>query len=168
MSDPDPQAGPAHDAGLTREFRLHPQVGVLWFVQALLFACTVALTGTVVLLVRGEFLWIPLVVVGALAWAAASIAYGRAYIRRFRATLLPDGLLVCRGVWWRSEVFVPRARVQHTDVTQGPIARSLGMATLKVFTAGTHYSVIDVPDLAHASAVALRDTLVDRGASDAV
>jgi uncharacterized protein len=152
----------------TREFRLHPQVPVLWFVQAVVFAVAVATIGSVVLLARGAWLFIPLAWLGAGAWAVFNIAYGRAYIRRFRALLLPDGLLVVRGVWWRSEVFVPRARVQHTDVTQGPLARYFGMATLKVFTAGTQHSLIDVPDLAHESAVTLRDTLLDRGASDAL
>lgn len=165
---PPDSSADAPDRPPTREFKLHPRVGALWLVQALLFSGVVAFGGTVALLVRGEFLWMPLLWLGAGLWAGASIAYGRAYIRRFRATLLPDGLLVASGVWWRSEVFVPRARVQHTDVTQGPIARAFGMATLKVFTAGTHYSVVDVPDLAHESAVTLRDTLLDREASDAV
>jgi uncharacterized protein len=156
-----PSAGP-------REFRLHPKVEVLWLLQAVLFAAVLATVGSIVLLARGAFLWIPVVWVGAAAWAIMSIAHGRAYIRRFRALLLPDGLLVARGVWWRSEVFVPRARVQHTDVTQGPLARYFGMATLKVFTAGTQHSLVDVPDLAHESAIVLRDTLLDREGSDAV
>jgi uncharacterized protein len=151
-----------------REFRLHPKVGVLWLLQAVMFAGVVATAGSIALLVNGAWLWIPAAWMAAGAWAVLSVVHGRAYIRRFRAVLLPDGLLVVRGVWWHSEIFVPRARVQHTDVTQGPLARSFGMATLKVFTAGTQHSLIDVPDLAHRSAIVLRDTLHDRGASDAV
>jgi membrane protein YdbS with pleckstrin-like domain len=84
-----------------------------------------------------------------------------------RATWAVDdqGLDVRRGVWWRREVAVPRSRIQHTDVTQGPIERRLGLATLVVHTAGTRHAAVAVPGLAVDDARAVRDFLaaaVDR------
>ncbi len=112
-----------------------------------------------------------------LALAAALVAglllllsrhYYRRYATQFRCELTEDGLLVARGVWWRSEHFTPRSRIQHTEVKQGPIARHYEMATLKVYTAGTHLGELEVEGLAHADALSLRDHLLGRDGRDAV
>jgi membrane protein YdbS with pleckstrin-like domain len=90
------------------------------------------------------------------------------YGERFRCRLGRDGLMVERGVCWRSDTFVPRARVQHTDIGHGPLGRRLGIATLKVFTAGSHVGEIDIRGLGLADAVALRDNLLGRDGRDAL
>jgi membrane protein YdbS with pleckstrin-like domain len=70
------------------------------------------------------------------------------------------GLEIRRGMWWRSVVHVPRSRIQHTDVSQGPIERSFGLATLHVFTAGTEHAEVTLGGLSHATATAVRDHLL--------
>ena len=63
---------------------------------------------------------------------------------------------------------VPRSRVQHIDVSQGPIERSYGLATLSIHTAGTEYSKVDLPGLGHSVALTVRDALLPKGAEPAV
>lgn len=70
------------------------------------------------------------------------------------------GLEIRRGVWWRREIHVPRSRIQHTDVSQGPLERRFGLATLHVFTAGTENAEVRLGGLAHATATAVRDHLL--------
>ena len=78
-----------------------------------------------------------------------------------------DGLQIARGVYWRSVTLVPRTRVQHTDVSQGPIERRYGLGTLIVYTAGTNYARVALPGLAFDTAVGLRDELrTDRAHDD--
>jgi len=79
-----------------------------------------------------------------------------------------DGLRIRRGVWWRHVVFVPRSRVQHTDVTQGPLERGHGLGTLVVHTAGTAHAQVTLDGLDHGLALRLRDHLLPRGGGDAV
>ena len=152
--------------GAPVECTLHPVVGWLWAAERLVMLGVVAAGGAVTAIVQGEWWMLVLLPIPTAVLAAAAILHARAAVARFRAVLLPDGLLVVRGVWWQSEAFVPRARVQHTDVRQGPVARQLGIATLKVFTAGSHMSVIEVAGLRHTSALALRDALLGRGERD--
>ena len=78
------------------------------------------------------------------------------------------GLEIRRGVLWREVVSVPRTRVQHTDVTHGPIERSFGLATLVVFTAGTEHASVTLPGLTQALAEGLRDYLIAGGSQDDV
>lgn len=74
------------------------------------------------------------------------------------------GLEIRRGILWKKETTVPRARVQHTDVHQGPLMRQYGLAKLVVHTAGTKEASVELAGLAHADAVALRDELIaDKG-----
>ncbi|MEM9557614.1 MAG: PH domain-containing protein [Acidobacteriota bacterium] len=72
-----------------------------------------------------------------------------------------DGLTIWRGVLVRSITSVPKSRVQHTDVSQGPIQRHFGLATLIVHTAGTQFAAVPLSGLAHDDALAARDRLID-------
>ena len=79
-----------------------------------------------------------------------------------------NGLVIRRGVVWRSATSIPLSRVQHTDVSQGPIQRWYGLATLIVHTAGTENASISLAGLPHAMALSVRDHLVSSSESDAV
>jgi membrane protein YdbS with pleckstrin-like domain len=79
-----------------------------------------------------------------------------------------DGLQVRHGVWWQTVTHVPRSRVQHTDVSQGPLERRYGLGTLVVYTAGTDHARVSLPGLAHEVARALRDELRAERVDDAV
>ena len=105
-------------------------------------------------------------IVGLLAWTA--IVWPGLRHRHLRYRVDTDGLAIRRGVWWRTEARVPRSRVQHTDVTQGPIERSFGLATLIVFTAGTQHARVPLEGLRHETARAIRDVLVEGGEGDGV
>lgn len=102
------------------------------------------------------------VVLGLVLGSIAGIRYGLANFRHYRVLHLADGLLIHRGVFWRSETFVPRSRIQHTEVNQGPLDRRWGMAKLVLHTAGTRLENISVSGLNHADALTLRDALLDR------
>ena len=83
-------------------------------------------------------------------------------VRRHRHThwLLDDtGFGYRRGRVWRVETRVPRTRVQHVDLTRGPLARHFGLAPLVVHTAGTRASSVTVPGLDADEARRLRDVL---------
>lgn len=73
-----------------------------------------------------------------------------------------------RGVVWRMVINVPRSRVQHTDVSQGPLERRYGLSTLIIHTAGTNHAMVAVSGLEHGTALAIRDHLLPREAADAV
>jgi uncharacterized protein len=79
-----------------------------------------------------------------------------------------DGIEIRGGVWWRSVVSVPRSRVQHIDVTQGPLDRRYGLGDLVLHTAGNEYAQVQLEGLDHGVALALRDHLLPRGGDDAV
>lgn len=116
------------------------------------------------------------VLVAAAAGAAAIIA-GLVWlavrwpaIEYDRASYVVDdrGIEIRRGVVWRRVINVPRSRVQHTDVSQGPLERSLGLGTLVIYTAGTDHAQVDLPGLAHETALTIRDHLLPRELADAV
>lgn len=103
-----------------------------------------------------------------LVTAIAVAWYPPARYRHLRYRVDEHGITVRDGVFWRTESSVTRARIQHVDVYQGPLQRHYGVATLKLFTAGTHFNKIELPGLAHADALALRDELQREGDGDAV
>lgn len=78
------------------------------------------------------------------------------------------GLEIRRGIWWKHSIDVPRSRIQHTDVQQGPLARSLGLGKLVVYTAGTEHAAVTLDGLEHERALQMRDFLLRGGEDDAV
>ena len=78
------------------------------------------------------------------------------------------GIEIRRGVYWREVTSVPRSRVQHTDVSQGPLERRFGLGTLVIHTAGTANSEVTLAGLEHAVAGRIRDHLLPGDRNDAV
>jgi len=70
------------------------------------------------------------------------------------------GIEIRKGVLWRGIHNVPRNRIQHTDVRQGPLERRFGIATLTIFTAGTADSSVQLSGLVHERALQIRDYLI--------
>jgi membrane protein YdbS with pleckstrin-like domain len=159
---------PPADTEAATEFALHPCALDLWRWTAAGWIGVLATPGVAGLAFAGHPLPALALALAAVLLALVLRRYLAAYAARFRCRLLLDGLWIARGVHWRRETFVPRARVQHTDVNQGPLARRFGIAELKVFTAGTQAAEIEVDGLAHADALALRDRLLGRGGADGV
>lgn len=102
--------------------------------------------------------------------AAAAVVVGTSFCfsifwpcRTFRHTrwgLDESGLEIHKGVLWRHRIVVPMSRVQHADVSQGPLQRSFGLGTLTVHTAGTSNASVDLAGLDHAVALRMRDQIV--------
>lgn len=165
VSPPEP-VNPA-EAG-ARVLQLYPRLLNIWFWGTMVFVAPAVLIAFVVSIFADHWGVAPLASIVGASIIAFVLIYGRAHIARFRCRLLSDGLWVDRGVWWRSEVFVPRSRIQHTEVQQGPIARRYGVASLKVFTAGASHGEIEIDGLIHADAVWLRDEMLGRHGQDGV
>ena len=113
-----------------------------------------------------------LVVGGWLLFAGGlmSLTYIWPGVRHRHASYRVDerGIRIRRGVWWRSTTSIPRSRVQHTDVSQGPIERSFGLATLIIHTAGTQQASVSLGGLAYGTAQEIRNYLIEGEPDDAV
>jgi len=109
--------------------------------------------------------WIWLIIVGGvglfLLWLWAMALFWPKLDHRFTSWRLNDlGLDVRKGVFWQHRITVPRARVQHVDVSQGPLQRNFGLAELTIYTAGTQNSSVKINGLAHAVATDIRNELI--------
>jgi membrane protein YdbS with pleckstrin-like domain len=93
----------------------------------------------------------------AAAWLIVRVPLRRHAARGY--DLGADRLRVVRGLLLRSDTVVPFGRIQHIDVTQGPLERAYGLSTLVVHTAGTHNASVALPGLAQADAVAMREAI---------
>ena len=96
-----------------------------------------------------------------LAGLAVTLAYRfpAARYRHLRYRVDPGGLRIQRGVLWRKTIWIPITRVQHTDVSQGPLQRRYDLARLIVHTAGTEGASIPLNGLEHGVASRLADHL---------
>ena len=133
-----------------------------------------------VLRLRLLFLWVPLIVAGVafdnmllgdypfyglasslpplISLAVIALAPDRIY-QRLRYGLTERLLQVARGWLVHTDTIVPFVRVQHLDVTRGPLDKMFGTATLIIHTAGTRNSVVTVPGLAPDRAAEIRDII---------
>ena len=94
------------------------------------------------------------------------VKYPAARHRHLRYLVHEGGLRIRKGVLWRKVIWIPISRVQHTDVSQGPVQRKYGLATLTVHTAGTAGASISLEGLEHELASRLCDHLRPEHESD--
>ena len=67
-----------------------------------------------------------------------------------------------KGWLWKSRMVVPFKRIQHSEVTQGPIDRLFNLAKLKVYTAGGSGSDLTIPGLKQVEADKLKMLITSR------
>ena len=117
------------------------------------------------LLFRTGFYGLPSVLVPLLGLISIVVVPQRIYSHLgYRLT---DRLLqVVRGWMFHTDTIVPFVRVQHIDVTRGPIDKLFGTSTLVVHTAGTHNSIVTVPGLAPDKAAEIRDIIREHVRTD--
>lgn len=88
--------------------------------------------------------------------------------RRWRFSIDADLLVARYGVIFHEEKAIPVSRLQHVDLTRGPIERAFGLATLVVHTAGTEAASFRLPGLTAERAGALRDAILEARGDDTV
>jgi uncharacterized protein len=108
---------------------------------------------------------LPSVAVPLLALLIVATAPQKLYAR-LRYGLNDRLLQVVRGWLFQTDTVVPFVRVQHIDVTRGPLDKLFGTSTLIVHTAGTHNSIVTVPGLAPERAMEMRDVIRDHVRTD--
>jgi membrane protein YdbS with pleckstrin-like domain len=109
---------------------------------------------------------------GLLAWLVLTLlgVFSSFYLpkRTYETTswqLKDSGIEIQRGIWWKHQIFIPRDRIQHTDIKQGPMMRSFGIATLVINTGGTHEPSIPLAGILIETAQSIRDQLSTQGAA---
>lgn len=70
------------------------------------------------------------------------------------------------GYWWHTTTSVAINRIQHLELTQGPVERLLRLHTLVLYTAGGSQSDLKLPGLDSAVANALKEQLLRQVAEE--
>ena len=140
---------------------LRARAAIFWvplFIIALVVNATV-LAGT-------PFSGVLPVVIGLIGLSGILVAPDRIYRRLGYAI---DGRLLrtVRGWLLHTDTIVPFVRVQHIDVTRGPVDKIFGTATLIVHTAGTHNSIVTLPGLSPERAAEIREAIRSEIRADA-
>jgi membrane protein YdbS with pleckstrin-like domain len=171
--DDQPRARSAEPAWLTLDPRSVVAGRIAGSVPAAMVAASSLFTALMVILVRRSLVPASMIV-GLGGLAVALLIAVLAWVmprRRFRFTryrIDDAGLVIRRGRLFRSEVAVPRSRVQHTEIAQGPLQRAFDLATLTIFTAGTAHARIDLSGVAFDEANRLRADLAGLEPGDVV
>ena len=176
--DPVDEAVPTSSVADGLDHQLDPRVISLQRINGAVFTAILALgssIGVIFSLLRADdgfgARW---VVIPAL-WLASVVLFAwhsyrwpaRAYA--FSSYRVDDqGIEIRAGVYWRVVINVPRSRVQHIDVSQGPVERRFGLGKLVIYTAGTDHAKVELEGLEHGRALAIREHLLPSGAGDAV
>ena len=149
--------------------RLHPGVVTVWRAKAgLVSACVIAAFGPWDYIrarevggpPAGTFIAVLIVLAAALIAALPP-----AYYRNWSYTVHDAGLETERGLLVRRRRLIPYLRLQHVDLSHGPVDRRIGLQELVLHTAARG-AASRLPGLAAEEAAALRRLLLDRSGLD--
>lgn len=83
-------------------------------------------------------------------------------VRRTNYLLRQLDLHLRAGCWWYRTVSVAVNRIQHLEITQGPLERLCGLSVLAIYTAGGYQSDLKIPGLERELAHQIKASLTDR------
>lgn len=173
---PDPSPPAAPPAHLLETERLDRRVVVYWWLSGAVSTAILALVlGGAMLVARRELetreLWtlsftVASVLVGVkLVWTIAAPPWSWL---RWRWGMDQELLVLRWGIISHHERAIPIRRLQHVDLSRGPIERLFGLTTLIVHTAGTSLASFELPGLADGVARDLRDRILAARGDDVV
>ncbi len=157
-----------------QEHSVDPRAIKVWRWSVLghsLFVIFLFLVGALFLLLNYRYLWPVAAAICAVILPVlilTTLRYPKAYYRHLRYRVDDEGIRIQKGVFWRTLSFLPRVRIQHSDVSQGPLQRRHGVSTLKLYTAGSQFTKIELDGLEYDTAMALRNQLQRNETDDAV
>ena len=131
------------EINLDEEFRPAPQLRTLYFIYLLLAILIGVLPWCVPLVLyiprisdTAPFIVLFFLVFPLLAFLGFIVYWIPRYYGTIRYKLTNDEVVWQRGVWFRQTGVVPYNRITNIDTIQGPISRMLGIAALRIQTAG--------------------------------
>ena len=86
--------------------------------------------------------------------------------KRKKYALRERDIIYSSGVLWRKNVVIPFNRVQHAEVSQGPLDRLFNLSRLKIYTAGGSSSDLAIPGLKPEEAERIKYFILNRTVSD--
>lgn len=103
--------------------------------------------------------------VALMLWAIIFALALRAAFRRYAAegyALREHDILHKHGVWWKTVTAIPYNRMQHCEISRGPIENLFGLATLRVYTAGGSSSDLSIEGLPLDEAQRVKEHITQR------
>lgn len=117
---------------------------------------------------RGEGFNPGLLIFGLTLFLVVSVAGGVLRWLTFTYQVLPDQVVVARGLLNRSRRSIPAERIQDVSITQGPLSRLIGLAEVRIETGGGEKDEGVLASVSLAEAHRLREILRRRPAVAAV
>lgn len=148
--------------------RLHPDSVKASRISHGIFAFILLLGGSVAAFFAESWLLLGIIASAVLLIFLIGYIWARKSYQYTWYWLTEEGLYIQTGVIWRRKTLVPRNRIQHTDVAQGPLQRKFSLAKLVVYTAGTRDASVPLDGLEFSVANELREQLRQDGDDDAV
>ncbi len=146
---------------------LDPKVRTVWRVSAVITGISVGAIGLFFeWLITRKMSSYPLPFglwgLGALIiFALPGIIFANLSWKNARYRLGEDDLAYMKGIFWKSERYVNRARIQHVDVTAGPVSRMLGLVEASVHVGTGVSAAISISGLTPDVAEELKKTLLE-------
>jgi len=106
------------------------------------------------LVAKVDLHWIVLPLVG--LFSIFSAIYGYVFARSCGYFQGEFEVFYKDGLWWKKQTALSFSRIQHIDISHGPLERKYEMATIKFFTAGGAASDLKIPGLPKQLAESLR------------
>ncbi len=95
----------------------------------------------------------PIIVLGL---TIISALYGFFYAKSCGYAVHQYDVFFKQGIWWKKQTALNFSRVQHIDISHGPLERKLALATIKFFTAGGMGSDLSISGLPNETAEQIR------------
>ena len=76
--------------------------------------------------------------------------------RAIKYSIRDHDLVLKSGLFWQKEVIQPIRRIQHVELTRGPLEKRIGLANISLFSAGTSGATFTIPGLRLITAARIR------------
>jgi len=139
---------------------LNKKIRTLWIATSLISGL---LIGSIIGIVLQRITGVPaLIILAAILPPVLMSIYSVYRYKNWFFQVHEDHLEINHGVFRKTSMIIPYVRVQHIDTNRGPVERIFGLASLRVYTAGSKGADMRIPGLNRQRAEEMQEDLKEK------
>ncbi|WP_425447306.1 PH domain-containing protein [Dethiothermospora halolimnae] len=123
----------------------HPKARILWIISGAVFSIiTMAIAYVIYYFLKSYVGYWPLIITGIFSFFITLIHPFIEY-NQWSYCITEEKVEYNHGIYYTKKSIIPISRIQHLDLSQGPLQKLFKFSSVKIYTAGMTHTIEDIP-----------------------
>lgn len=121
--------------------KVNPSAKKLWIVNGVISSIVIMIIAFIVYLFAKKYINYWSLIIGGIISFLDIFVHPFIEYKQWRYCITEDRIEFTHGIYFKTKTIIPISRIQHLDISQGPIQKIFKLSTLEIYTAGASHEI---------------------------